>query len=418
MRSAKVGPDFIDPSYHALATGCPSRNLDPWISGLENMGALAARAAHGGELLLVEGVMGLFDGAADGSPTSTAELAVAIEAPVVLVVDCSAMSGSVAALVHGFCSFDSRVRIGGVILNQVASSLHQDMLTTALTPLGVPIMGALPRSDTFRWRDRHLGLIPVVENRTEVAAALEALAAAIEQHCDLDAILRLARDVTPKPVADPKRARRVGSVRIALASGPAFSFMYPDNVEALEDAGATIVPFDPCVDRCLPDRCDGLFVGGGFPEVYADSLATNQPLIDDVRRAVRDGLSVWAECGGLLWLAERLDNHPMAALLPVVAQMTDRVTLGYRDAVTRRASPLGSAGTRIRGHEFHYSTTTPPGDALEMHGGAGVQHSGFASSHVFASYLHAHLGAAPELAEQFVRCAARGSTARVPTRRV
>ena len=402
VRSAKVGPDFIDPGYHSLATGHPSRNLDPWISGLDSIGALAGRASTGGELLIVEGVMGLFDGAADGTPASTAEVAVALDAPVVLVVDCSAMSGSVAALVHGFCTFDSRVRIGGVILNQVGSPTHRDMLTTALTPLGVPVLGALPRSDTFHWRDRHLGLVPVVENRTEIAAALDRVAAAIEEHCDLEAIATLARAAPPKLVDDPKHARLVGSVRIALATGPAFSFTYPDNVEALEAAGATIVPFDPCVDRCLPDRCEGMVIGGGFPEVYAERLAANRPLIDDVRRAARDGLVIWADCGGLLWLSERLDNHAMVGLLPATAQMTSRLTLGYRRAVTTRVSPLGPAGRALRGHEFHYSTTAPQGDALDVVGASGTDRSGFATAQVFASYLHTPLGVSPALAEQFI----------------
>ena len=405
VRSAKVGPDFIDPGYHALATGHPSRNLDPWISGLSAIGPLAGRAAEGGELLIVEGVMGLFDGAADGSPTSTAEVAVALDAPVILVVDCSAMSGSVAALVHGFCTYDRRVRIGGVILNQVASPSHHDMLTAALAPLGVPIVGALPRSDSFKWRDRHLGLVPVIENRSQIAAALERLTAAIDEHCDLEAIAQLARGAPLIQVDVPKRARAVASARIALASGPAFTFTYPDNVEALVDAGATIVPFDPCIDRRLPEQCDGLVMGGGFPEVYAERLAANRDLIGDVRRSVNDGLVVWAECGGLLWLSERLDNDTMAGLLPVFGQMTQRLTLGYRSAVTRCASPLGPAGTGIRGHEFHYSTTTPAGDALEMSGGTGSGRSGFATPRIFASYLHAHLGASPELAEHFVMAA-------------
>ena len=405
VRSAKVGPDFIDPGYHSLATGHPGRNLDPWMSGLDSIAALAGRASAGGELLIVEGVMGLFDGAADATPASTADVAVTLDAPVVLVVDCSAMSGSIAALVHGFCTFDRRVRIAGVILNQVASPTHHDMLTAALVPLGVPVLGALPRSDTFRWRDRHLGLVPVIENRNEIAAALDHVAAAIEQHCDLDAIASLARAAPPRRVEDLTSARRVGSARIALAAGPAFSFTYPDNVEALEAAGATVVPFDPCVDRCLPDRCEGLVIGGGFPEVYAETLAANRALMDDVQRAARHGLMIWAECGGLLWLSERLDHHPMAGLLPVTAAMTPRLTLGYRRAVTRSPSPLGPAGQEIRGHEFHYSTTTPPGAALDIVGASGRERSGFATEQIFASYLHAHLAASPELAEQFVTSA-------------
>ena len=405
VRAAKVGPDFIDPTYHALAAGHPSRNLDPWISGLDAMGPLAGRAAHGGELLLIEGVMGLFDGAADGSPTSTADVAVALDAPVVLIIDCTAMSGSIAAVVHGFRTYDARVRVGGVILNRVASPTHQKMLVDAVEARGVPILGALPRNDDLRLRERHLGLVPVVESRDEIAASLEFITDTVERNCDLAVIEQLARTAPPTPVDDPVGPRVSGRARIALAAGPAFSFTYPDNIEALEGAGATIVAFDPCVDSRLPDGCDGLVVGGGFPEVYAEQLAANRPLLDDVRHAVRNGLVVWAECAGLLWLAERLDDHEMTGLLPTAAHMTSRLTLGYRDAVTRVPSPLGPIGTRIRGHEFHYSATTPRGDALDTTGAAGRDRSGFATPHMFASYVHAHLGAAPALAEAFVRSA-------------
>jgi cobyrinic acid a,c-diamide synthase len=411
-RAAKVGPDFIDPTYHAAASGHPCRNLDPWISGLDSMGPLAGRAADGGQLLVVEGVMGLFDGAADGSPSSTADVAVALDAPVLLVVDTTATGRSVAALVHGFHTFDPRVRIGGVILNRIASPTHHQMLADALTSSGVPILGAIPRLDALHLHARHLGLVPVVENRAEIDASLNHIADVVDRHCDLQAIRQLAVSAPAKQVGDPPRGRPSGTARIALASGAAFSFTYPDNIEALEWAGATIIPFDPCRDESLPEHCDGVVVGGGFPEVYAEQLAANRPLLDDVRRAVQGGSVVWAECGGLLWLAERLADHQMAAVLPTVAEMTSRLTLGYRQATTRTSSPLGPPGTRLRGHEFHYSFTTPQGDALDTTGATGTTQSGFATTQLFASYLHQHLGADPSPAEQFVRAADRARTRR------
>jgi cobyrinic acid a,c-diamide synthase len=405
VASAKVGPDYIDPGYHALATGRPARNLDAWMCGAESIPALAGRAGGGADLLVVEGVMGLFDGASDGTPSSTADVARMLDAPVLLVVDASSMSASVAAIVHGYATLDPTVRLGGVILNRIGSPGHETMLREALDPLGIPVLGALHRDDALTWRDRHLGLVPVVEQPAEVAAALDRLAVLVAAACDLDAIERLARGAPETSVEDPVLPARVGSARIAVAAGPAFSFGYPDNLEALDAAGAEIVPFDPQRDAALPAGCDALVAGGGFPEVYAEALAANEPLLADLRARVAGGLVVWAECGGLLWLAASLDGHPMAGVVDAAATMTERLTLGYRTAVTRVPSPLGPAGTPLRGHEFHYSTIDPTGDALDLEGRFGRGEAGFATPRLLASYLHVHLGAAPALAEAFVRAA-------------
>jgi cobyrinic acid a,c-diamide synthase len=402
VAAAKVGPDFIDPGYHALAAGRPPRNLDPWLSGPDLMGPLASRAAAGADLLVVEGVMGLFDGAADASPSSTADVARLLDAPVVLVVDAAAQAQSVAAVVHGFATLDRRVRIGGVVLNRVGSDSHEAMLREALVPLGIPVLGALRRDDRLTWRDRHLGLVPVVEHPAEVAAALDGLAAAVADRLDLEAVVRLAASAPERTTAAPPAPQPVGRARIAVAGGAAFSFAYVDNAESLAAAGAELVPFDPRRDERLPEGCDGVLVGGGFPEVYADELAANAALLADVRAHVVRGGAVWAECAGLLWLAERLDDHLMAGVVPTTARMTDRLTLGYRRARTTAGSPLGPAGTELRGHEFHYSTADPPGDALVLDGRTGTSRSGHATPRLLASYLHVHLAATPELAEAFV----------------
>jgi cobyrinic acid a,c-diamide synthase len=406
VASAKVGPDFIDPGYHALATGRPPRNLDPWMCGTDAIAPLAARAAHGADVLVVEGVMGLFDGAADGAPSSTAAVAALLDAPVVLVVDASGASRSIAAVVHGFSTFDRRVHVAGVICNRVGSESHARMLRDALEQLGVPVLGMLRRDDAFAWRDRHLGLVPVVEQSATVRASIERLAAAVARDCDLDAIDGVARAATPFDSGSPRLPSRVASARVALAAGPAFSFTYVDNVEALEAAGAEIVTFDPCADEALPDACDALMAGGGFPEVYASALAANTRLLADVRRRVDDGMTVWAECGGLLWLSEQVDGHAMVGALRASGHMTDRLTLGYREAHTRAETPLGGVGLTLRGHEFHYSTLSPAGEALELHGRDGTARAGFGSARLLASYLHVHLGAAPELAAAFVARAA------------
>ena len=408
---AKVGPDFIDPGYHELATGRPGRNLDPWMCGADLVLPLAGRAAASSDVLVVEGVMGLFDGAADGTPSSTAEVAVALDAPVLLVVDCASQAGSVAALVHGFATFDPRVQLAGVVLNRLASDSHEVMVRAALSSMGgVPVVGALRRDASLSWRDRHLGLVPVAEHPEEVGVALDALADLIAARCDLDQIVAIA-ETAPELVAGPVPApRRVGSARIAVAGGKAFTFQDPENLEALEAAGAEIVPFDPLVDTALPSGVDGLVIGGGFPEVMAGSLRANEPLRRDVAERVADGLVTWAECGGLLWLARSLDGHPMVGALAVDAAMTDRLSLGYCTARQLVDTPLGPAGTVLRGHEFHYTSTEPAGAALELTGRTGTALGGFASPTLLASYLHVHLAGQPTLAEHFVALASASAT--------
>jgi cobyrinic acid a,c-diamide synthase len=405
---AKVGPDFIDPGYHALACGRPGRNLDAWMSGPELIPSLAARAAAAADLLIVEGVMGMFDGAADGTSSSTADVARLLDAPVILVVDCSAQAGSVAALVHGFATFDPRVKVAGVILNRLASAGHERMVREALQamPRPVSVLGALHRDERLAWRDRHLGLIPVAERPGEVKTALDVLASAIGAGCDLNAIDAIARAAPHVAVDEPPTPRHVGAARVAIAAGKAFTFAYPDNAEALAAAGAEILEFDPLADDHLPEGTDAIVVGGGFPEVMAEQLSANTPLLEDVRRQIRAGLHIWAECGGLLWLARSLDGHPMAGVVEADARMTDRLTLGYRTAVCRTATPLGLEGTLLRGHEFHYSSIAPPGEALEVRGLLGGGLAGFANSSLLASYVHVHLAGQPALAEEFVRRAA------------
>ncbi|MGH9011872.1 MAG: cobyrinate a,c-diamide synthase [Acidimicrobiia bacterium] len=405
---AKVGPDFIDPGYHALASGRPPRNLDAWLCGAEVIPALAGRAADGADVLIVEGVMGLFDGSADGTLSSTADVARLLDAPVVLVVDAGAMSGSVAALVHGFATFDPSVRLGGVVLNQVGSPAHEVQLREALAPVGVPVLGALARDDRLTWRDRHLGLVPVAERPAVVTEALDRLAAAVAEQINLEAVLRLAASVPRLSVGDvplppgPKAGEHGSALRIAVAAGAAFTFTYTDTLDALVAAGAEPVPFDPLRDESLPEGLDGLIAGGGFPEVYAAGLAANRPMLDDVRKRIEAGLPTWAECGGLLWLSRRLDGQDMAGVVPAEGMMTGRLTLGYRSATVKTPSPIGAPGAVVRGHEFHYSTVDPAGDALLFRSRFGERPDGFATPTLLATYLHHHPGGDPSAIAHFV----------------
>ena len=411
VASAKVGPDFIDPGYHSLATGRPGRNLDSWLCGEASMPALAGRAGAGSDILLIEGVMGLFDGAASGPPeASTASIARLLDAPILLVVDASSMSSSVAAVVHGFHTFDDSTRVAGVVLNRVGSDRHERLLREALAPLAIPVLGALRRSDDFTWRHRHLGLVPVVEDAETITASIQRLAEQVSASVDLDAVVRLARGAPTWHVEAPRAARRVATCRVAVASGPAFSFTYPDNLEALESAGAELLPFDPRRDECLPPGAAALYAGGGFPEVFASDLAANEALRGDLQRQVGRGLVVWAECGGLLWLAQSLDGHRLAGLIPADAVMSSQLTLGYRSAEVLVDNPLGATGDTLRGHEFHYSTLNPAGTALRLRSRGDVTTAGYASERLFASYLHLHLGGDPTPAERFVATAGASSS--------
>jgi cobyrinic acid a,c-diamide synthase len=410
---AKVGPDFIDPGYHSLACGRPPRNLDAWICGPDAIPPLAARAGAGGGVLIVEGVMGLFDGAGDGSASSTADVAQMLDAPVVLVIDASAMSNSVAALVHGFASWRPELSLAGIILNRVGSEGHEILLREALEPAGVPVLGALPRDDALEWRDRHLGLVPVAERPTQVAASLDRLAGVIKDHVDLDAVAAVARSAPVRTTGAVALPPTGTPTRVGVAAGQAFTFTYQDTLDALRAAGAEVVTFDPLADETLPDGLDGLVIGGGFPEVYAAELSANEPFLSDLFEAASSGLPIWAECGGLLLLCRSLDGARMAGAIPAVATMSDRLTLGYRDAVANAVTPIGPAGRTLRGHEFHYSELDAAGDALTLSSRWGRKREGWATPSILATYLHHHPGGDPGPVGAFAAACALRHTLRL-----
>ncbi|MGW1839432.1 cobyrinate a,c-diamide synthase [Streptomyces sp. NPDC002067] len=413
----KVGPDYIDPGYHALATGRPGRNLDAYLCGTQRIAPLFRHGARGCDLAVVEGVMGLFDGASgQGELASTAQIAKVLRAPVVLVVDASSQSRSVAALVHGFASWDPEVRLAGVILNKVGSDRHEALLREAMESSGVPVLGALRRTGEVRTPSRHLGLIPVAERRAEAVDSVRELAARVREGCDLEALLALARSAgeLPDEVWDPAAevAAADGPVAgrpvVAVAGGAAFTFSYAEHTELLRAAGAEVVPFDPLRDTRLPEGTRGLVIGGGFPEVHAPELSANAPLRAAVAALAATGAPVAAECAGLLYLSRSLDGRPMCGVLPADARMTQRLTLGYREAVALTDNALAAAGTRVRGHEFHRTAVEPGAGASPAWG---VTHparrvEGFTSGGVHASYLHVHWAAVPSLATRFVAAAA------------
>ncbi|MDQ0778130.1 cobyrinic acid a,c-diamide synthase [Streptomyces aurantiacus] len=448
----KVGPDYIDPGYHSLASGRVGRNLDSYMCGEELIAPLFAHGARGCDLAVVEGVMGLFDGAAgEGELASTAHVAKLLRAPVVLVVDASSQSRSVAALVHGFASWDPGVRIGGVILNKVASDRHEVLLREAMDQSGVPVLGVLRRAEQVGTPSRHLGLVPVAERRGEAVSAVAAMGARVRAGCDLDALFALARGAGALPGAawdaaevlalspppplpfptlgaappDPpvgltasssNAGRAEGRTpdgldvppRIAVAGGPAFTFAYAEHAELLAAAGAEVVSFDPLRDEQLPDGTRGLVIGGGFPEVFGPELSANEPLRKAVAVLAESGAPVAAECAGLLYLSRELDGLPMCGVIDAEARMDARLTLGYRDAVAVSDSVLAEAGSRLRGHEFHRTVVEPGAGAVPAWGlrTPARRVEGFVQRGVHASYLHTHWAASPGVARRFVeRCA-------------
>jgi cobyrinic acid a,c-diamide synthase len=412
----KVGPDYIDPGYHALASGRPSRNLDPVLVGTELIGPLFAHGAAGAELSIVEGVMGLYDGRVGGGDHgSTAQVAELLAAPVVLVVDASGQGRSVAALVHGFRSFGPAVRLAGVILNRVGSQRHEQILREALDEVGTPVFGALGRHEAVTAPSRHLGLVPVVERSEEARASVAALAALIESTVDLTEILSAARAAGPLDVSPwsplPARPPVEGRPVIAVAGGPAFSFGYTETVELLAAAGADVSTVDPLRDEALPEGTRALVVGGGFPEVYAEQLSANVGLRTAVAELARGGAPIAAECAGLLWLCRSLDGAPMCGVLDADAAMTGRLTLGYRDAVALTGSWLGPAGTRVTGHEFHRTVVSPRAGAHPAWQWAAAAAEGFVQGRVHASYLHLHWAGRPEIAHRLVSAAADAEVA-------
>jgi cobyrinic acid a,c-diamide synthase len=422
----KVGPDYIDPSYHALATGRPGRNLDPVLCGEDLMTPLLRHGAAGADIAVIEGVMGLYDGRGATGEGSTAHVAALLGAPVLLVVNAAAQGRSVAALVTGFAAYDRSIRIGGVILNRVGSDRHEEILRTALADTGIPVLGALRRDDAVAAPSRHLGLVPAAERQPAASAAVRRLAALISQAVDLAAVVALARTAGPLPApaweplaavapcqpavsatADQARPPHLGRRPVvAVAGGAAFTFGYTETTELLAAAGADVITLDPLRDESLPPGTAALVIGGGFPEEYAADLSANERLRTEVVGLAASGAPVIAECAGLLYLARELDDAPMCAVLPITARMTGRLTLGYRDAIAVGGSVLGPAGLAVHGHEFHRTTVSPDASAPPAWTLDGRE-EGFIHSGVHASYLHLHWAGVPSIAARIVD-AARG----------
>jgi len=398
----KVGPDYIDPGYHALACGRPGRNLDPHLVGEHRIVPLLVHGAAGADVAVVEGVMGLYDGRVGGDGfSSTAHVATLTRTPVVLVVDVSRSSRSVGAVVHGMATYDPSVEVAGVILNKAGSPRHAAEVAGSV---GLPVLGTIGRDDAFAAPSRHLGLVPAAE-RDEAAHALDRLADHLAEVVDLDAVLRIASSAPelPDTAWDPHDEVTAPSDRspvVAVAGGRAFTFRYAETEELLRAAGCEVVGFDPLTDPALPEGTAGIYLGGGFPEVHATELHANTALRSSLLAAVSAGIPTVAECAGLLYLSRTVDGRPMVGALPVDATMTPRLTLRYPTARATSDSLLTVEGEEVTGHEFHRTRTDPVSDGTGAWCVDG-ETTGFATATLHASYLHTHWAGHPRLAQRF-----------------
>lgn len=409
----KCGPDYIDPSYHTLVTGEYSRNLDTWMLGKESVLELYRRAVDGKDIAVIEGVMGLYDGRyATADDGSTAELAKITGAPVILMIDSRKGARSVAAMAAGYKDFDPELNMAGVILNGIGSDYHLKLCKEAIEYyVGIPVAGYLPRRDDLVLPERHLGLIPAAEDPVQ-QEFFDRLISQIEETIDISRLIELAdKAKTPQFKQRLFPAKKIVSeVRIGVARDKAFSFYYKDNLDLLEAWGAETVEFSPTEDTSLPENISGLYFGGGFPELYAEQLAANAGLHAEIKEAYEAGMPILAECGGYLYLGEKLSNFEneefgMVGIIPVTAQIkSPRLNLGYRTVTALADNPLLKKGDTVRGHEFHWSTLTGAdilSSAWSIKEKNGLK-EGFINKNLLAAYIHIHFGSDPKLAPNFI----------------
>ena len=412
----KCGPDFLDTGHHTSICGRSSRNLDTWMLDKQTNRELFSRASTDADVAIVEGMMGLFDGVAGGTDQgSSAEIAKLLDIPVVLVLDASKSSRSIAAVVKGFEAFDPDVHFGGIILNGVGSENHFRMLEQAIaSSSSVPILGWLPRNTDVTIPERHLGLHTATE-QTDWPAKCDAFASFAEAHLNLDLLLRSQSwshpSIAAKPLTFPAGEERI---RVAVARDRAFSFYYQDNFDLLRECGADLIEFSPLSDEQIPEDIDAIYMGGGYPELYAQTLSENSRLLGQIRSFAAGGRSIYAECGGMMYLAETLstlnsESFPMAGVLPLQIAMTKKlVHFGYAEVEFTEDCLLGAKGTTVRGHSFHCSQATITGQVETSYRvryslSAREEAEGYSRHNVLASYIHLHFRANSAIAFAFVK---------------
>ena len=422
VQSFKIGPDYIDPGYHELASGQPGHNLDSWLVPTERLRDIFVHSAGRADIAVIEGVMGLYDGGREGV-SSTAEIAKLLKAPVLLVIDAKSMGASAAAIARGFRDYDSEVRFAGVLLNRLGSPTHEAMIAEAMEKQGIPVFGALRRNDALKMPERHLGLLPVTENAEK--EIVESIGQAVASQVQMEEIIRLARAAAPLETREPAGTENGGiaaskAVRIAVAKDEAFSFYYPESLQVLKDFGAELLEFSPLHDRVVP-KADGLILGGGFPEMFAEKLCGNASMGQSIKEAAISGMPIYAECGGFMYLMEGMRDfsgreYPMAGVFPGVAAMNQKLQMvGYVTAELQQDTVLGPKGTKIRGHEFHFSSelevdaSCPRAFLFTRLRNGAVYPAGYVKGNAVGSYLHLHFAGCPKAAENFVAACRRYS---------
>ncbi len=406
VQTYKVGPDYIDTGWHELACGKPSHNLDSWLVGADKLKEIFIETATCADVSIIEGVMGLYDGGR-GGVSSTAEIAKLLDAPVILVIDAKSMGTSAAAVALGFREFDKSVKLAGVILNRVSSDSHKQMIIDALDGLGIKCFGAIRRNDEFRLPERHLGLVPTTENLA--VDAVNKICAAVAEQVDIDGLITLAENAAPLEIISKSSVLIPNCLSIGVARDEAFNFYYGASLSVLERLGAELVYFSPLNDTKLPE-VDGLIIGGGFPEMFAARLERNENLRADIKGAAERGLPIFAECGGFMYLMNRLvdfdgKSFDMCGAIDGVATMTRKLqTVGYVEAELMRDCAIGKAGDVLHAHEFHFSTADVSGDIFKCTRlRTGKQYfAGAARKNIVASYLHIHFAGCPNVAKSFV----------------
>ncbi|WP_088833939.1 cobyrinate a,c-diamide synthase [Paenibacillus tyrfis] len=417
VQGFKCGPDYIDPTYHKAVTGRPSRNLDSWMLTPDTVKEIYARASHDADISIIEGVMGFYDGKDPLSNTgSTAEISLLLDCPVLLVVNCQSMARSAAAIVKGFQCLEPRARIAAVFANKVGSDGHYRIVKEAIEQeCGIPVIGYMKREDSLSVPERHLGLVPSIE-RGELGGLFETLADRIDQTVDMDRLLELAQASEPPAVPQPRLfaepSRRYG-VRMAVARDAAFHFYYPENLELLELYGAELVYFSPLAGEPLPEDVQGLYIGGGFPEEFAERLSAQTQVTDSIRSAVERGLPTLAECGGFMYLTGAIGDtqgrsYPMLGLVPGQVTMQSKLAaLGLREVTGAEGNFLLPVGETARGHEFHYSVYEPQAElphAYETKGLRGVKKDGCLLHRTVAGYTHLHFASNPGIVARWLEC--------------
>jgi len=416
VQGFKIGPDFLDTSFHTAVTGRPSRNLDSWMMPRARIPSIFASGCEGADIAVIEGVMGVFDGI-DGKSevASTSEVAKMLKAPVLLVIDAYGLAGSAAALVLGYKNLDPRLRLSGVILNRVAGDIHAKMCSEAIARHSkVPVLGAIPVDPDIKLPERHLGLVPASEMRG--AKVLDAIIDRVEAHVDLDHVEELARSAGQIPAPQRQTIQhkiRQDKTTIAIAKDEAFNFYYQENLDLLAEAGARIEFFSPLNDIVVPESASGLYIGGGYPEIHAKALSENRPMLESISKLAMDGMPVYGECGGLMYLTKSIQDtegieHETVGLLDAKTAMVRRLTLSYTLAESTRPNILTPAKSIVRGHEFHFSSLQDvPPDAefaykLQRGIGVGDGRDGWTCYNTLASYMHTNFASDSRMAERFV----------------